>query len=156
MVGVGDRTNVPSKGNFGEIEEIGVGGFGDCGDFGEFVGEGEKDFAYRVTDFAEVEVEVGDAGVCAEAGGDVSQDGGFAHAAVAVEDNRLGEGVHEPEFFELAHDVVTSNEPIAHYGIADRVGALDRLCDDKVADFSGDFEEEGLPRSDNGNDQTSL
>lgn len=113
MVGVCDRTYVASKGDFGEGQEIGVGGFGDLSDFGEFVGEGEEDFADGGTDFAEVEVEVGDAGVCAEAGGDVSQDGGFAHAAMAVEDDRLGEGVHEPEFFELAHDVVPSDEAIA-------------------------------------------
>ena len=80
------------------------------GDFGEF----EEDFADRVGDFAEVEVDVGDAGLGTEAGGEVAEDGGFAHAAMAVEDDRLGDGVHEPEFFELAHDVVASDEARSH------------------------------------------
>ena len=41
-------------------------------------------------DFAEVEVDVGDAGLGTEAIGGVAEDGGFAHATMAVEDDGLG------------------------------------------------------------------
>ena len=56
-----------------------------------------------------------------------------------------GDGVHEPEFFELAHDVVASDEAIAEDWIAYCVGNLDGFSDGKVADFADDFEEKGLP-----------
>ena len=60
---MGDGFDVAAEGDFGEGEEVGVGGGGDGGGFGDFVGEGDEDFADRVGDFAEVEVDVGYASV---------------------------------------------------------------------------------------------
>ena len=80
MWGLGDGLDVAAEGDFGEAEEVAVGGGGDVGGFGDFVGEGEEDFADRVGAFAEAEVDVGDAGLGTEAGGDVAEDRGLTSA----------------------------------------------------------------------------
>ncbi len=119
---------------FEPAAEVGFGGgevgglrFGDVDVGGEVVveglGEGEDELG-GVEGAEGLDVEIDDVGSGGEASREVAEDGGFAHAAVAEDDDGFDLAGAQPKFFELAKQVFAPNEEVASDGWANDVGVL--------------------------------